>query len=108
MGPDVYAHKMKAYIDELISAAEEQRTATFTGLIFGLPWIMKNYPTQNPLHIYRNRENQWCSVLGRFRIQSFFARTREGFQDRVYHCLGSETFPVNFHLLEDYATSHIN
>jgi hypothetical protein len=106
MGPDVYAPKMKAYIDELISAAEGTAVLQFNRIDFRLPWIMKNFPNAKILHIHRNPRDQWCSVLGDFHSYPSSARTREGFQDRFYHCSWVRDLSRQFPFLEDYATSH--
>jgi hypothetical protein len=73
---------------------------------FRLPWIMKNYPNAKILHIHRNPRDQWCSVLGDFHSYPPSVRTREGFQDRFYHCSWVRDLSRQFPSLEDYATSH--
>jgi hypothetical protein len=65
---DSSAPGLQRYLDYLISAASTHRPRVllkFNRMNFRLPWLRAHYPQAKIVHIYRDKESEWKSILRR-------------------------------------------
>ncbi|WP_420933460.1 sulfotransferase [Alteromonas sp. A081] len=56
--------KMKMYLSHIIRHCNNRAILQFNRADFRLPWLKKNFPTAQVIHLYRNPRDQWLSFLG--------------------------------------------
>src|SRR3974390_441624 len=62
------APRLKAYLDYLIEQGfkhNDRVLLKFNQMNFRLPWLRAQYPEAKIVHIYRDKESQWNSILRR-------------------------------------------
>lgn len=68
LGPGDHAPNLKRYLEYLIETASTHRDHVllkFNRMNFRLPWLRRHFPGAKIVHIYRDKESQWKSIVRR-------------------------------------------
>lgn len=63
MQPDDWAPQMKRFIQTLIDASGDRPVMQFNRIDLRLPWIRRNFPDAQVVHLFRHPRDQWLSTF---------------------------------------------